>query len=229
MRRDQTKHYLYNKNFVNYNREDIPIKKIKSVKPHQKSYKSVNPEMGKPRKSSITCKENANINKIFSGVKLPKINFSLITAYPSQFHILKSFKPQFELREENMKQKVSNIYESIFLMKKSLSLPKLYLDDSFYNTPKENEQSKRFLREVKLNQEANVADMLKSLPDLVNARDSIGKTPLHWAVIRNNILIAKLLLKFGADVNAQDYSKRTPIDLALIQNYQNMINLLNNS
>ncbi len=39
--------------------------------------------------------------------------------------------------------------------------------------------------------------------DLVNARDAVGRTPLHFAASVANCDIIQLLLSYGADVNAK--------------------------
>lgn len=49
----------------------------------------------------------------------------------------------------------------------------------------------------------------------VNARDDLGRTPLHWAVSANeNPAITQALLDGGADVNAADDDGFTPLDRA---------------
>jgi ankyrin len=37
----------------------------------------------------------------------------------------------------------------------------------------------------------------------VNAKDSFGMTPLHWAAMESHLEVAKTLLAHGADVNAR--------------------------
>jgi ankyrin repeat protein len=50
----------------------------------------------------------------------------------------------------------------------------------------------------------------------VNARDDIGRTPLHWVAQRTRGTTAtKVLLANGADVNARDASGITPLALAI--------------
>lgn len=48
----------------------------------------------------------------------------------------------------------------------------------------------------------------------VNAKDNDGYTPLHRACYNNNIDIALLLLKYGANVNAVTEFKWTPLHSA---------------
>jgi ankyrin repeat protein len=53
------------------------------------------------------------------------------------------------------------------------------------------------------------------LPVNVNAADGkTGRTPLHYAVERNSLRIAALLLEHGADTAAETYSGCTPMDVA---------------
>ena len=46
----------------------------------------------------------------------------------------------------------------------------------------------------------------------VDAEDTAGATPLHYAAWVNAVSVAKLLLEHGADVNAENRVGRTPLD-----------------
>ncbi|PWA85036.1 Acyl-CoA-binding protein, ACBP [Artemisia annua] len=50
----------------------------------------------------------------------------------------------------------------------------------------------------------------------VDAKDSEGRTPLHWAVDRGHIDVAELLLNRNADVNLQDNDGQTPLHYAAV-------------
>lgn len=50
----------------------------------------------------------------------------------------------------------------------------------------------------------------------VNAHDSVGYTPLHWAAYSNNIAAIRLLLEHGADIHTQDIAGNTPLYVALV-------------
>lgn len=49
-----------------------------------------------------------------------------------------------------------------------------------------------------------VKKLLSVNPQLVNAKDESGRTPLHWAARIQKLEMVKLLLERGADVNAKD-------------------------
>lgn len=49
-----------------------------------------------------------------------------------------------------------------------------------------------------------IVALLENDPTLVNERDIIGSTPLHWTAFYNLPDITLLLINFGADINARD-------------------------
>jgi len=60
-----------------------------------------------------------------------------------------------------------------------------------------------------------VGKLIAANPELVNARDRAGATPLHHAAGFGNLATMKLLLEHGADVNAGNKRKSTPLFWAL--------------
>ena len=50
--------------------------------------------------------------------------------------------------------------------------------------------------------------------DSVNAADSDGTRPLHWAIRADELEVARLLLRAGADPNAETRLGVTPLNLA---------------
>ncbi|KAI4639298.1 uncharacterized protein J4E78_010983 [Alternaria triticimaculans] len=54
-------------------------------------------------------------------------------------------------------------------------------------------------------------DLLRIQPSAALARDSLGKTPLHWAVILGNAEAIDLLVAAGADLHAVSKDHKTPL------------------
>ena len=59
-----------------------------------------------------------------------------------------------------------------------------------------------------------VIECLKAKPELANARDSGGRTPLHLAAERDMADTTRLLLNLGADPSLKDAQGKTPADVA---------------
>jgi ankyrin repeat protein len=68
--------------------------------------------------------------------------------------------------------------------------------------------------------------MIKDSPDLINARDLGGRTPLHRAAEKGQLVVATFLLENGADVNAPDNNGQTPLHLAAANGHKAMVELL---
>jgi len=60
-----------------------------------------------------------------------------------------------------------------------------------------------------------VRQLLSENPELVNAKDNSGSTPLHWAVLNNQKEMVELLVENGANVNAIGNNDATPIKISL--------------
>ncbi|KAN0103398.1 hypothetical protein V8E51_011711 [Hyaloscypha variabilis] len=58
----------------------------------------------------------------------------------------------------------------------------------------------------------------------VNIRDNLNNSPLHAAITKGNISMAKALLKYGADVDAIGFRGKTPLHLSVVS--KNMVQLL---
>ncbi|KAH6699728.1 ankyrin repeat-containing domain protein [Leptodontidium sp. MPI-SDFR-AT-0119] len=58
----------------------------------------------------------------------------------------------------------------------------------------------------------------------INTRDNVNNSPLHAAIIRGNIGMAKALLKYGADVDAIGYNGKSPLHLSVVS--KTMVQLL---
>ena len=53
--------------------------------------------------------------------------------------------------------------------------------------------------------------LIEQNPELVNAKDEDGRTPLHWACRGVHLDVVKFLVENGADVNAEDNNQTTPL------------------
>ena len=60
----------------------------------------------------------------------------------------------------------------------------------------------------------------------VNAKDDIGRTPLHWSTVFGKNEIVELLMAEGADINAKSDGGRTPLDWAIRSNVTETADLL---
>jgi len=71
-----------------------------------------------------------------------------------------------------------------------------------------------------------VKSLLKKSPELVNARNKYGETPLHWAAYRGKTRIAKLLIKKNADINARDTIGDMPLSIAIKRGHKAIVRAL---
>lgn len=56
--------------------------------------------------------------------------------------------------------------------------------------------------------------LLTARPEALDARDRLGKTPLHFAVTFGHAEVAAVLVEHGADLNAADGTGMTPLHVA---------------
>src|SRR6185503_17146878 len=68
--------------------------------------------------------------------------------------------------------------------------------------------------------------MIKSSPDLINARGRNGATPLHDAADAGQLTVARFLLANRADINGRDDLDATPLHYAAWSGHQAMCELL---
>ncbi len=71
-----------------------------------------------------------------------------------------------------------------------------------------------------------VKALIEKDPDLVNARDKDGRTPLHWACRGVHLEVVKYLVEKGADVNAEDSNKIVPLHSLATRNSAKAIAVL---
>ncbi|HWD92732.1 MAG TPA: ankyrin repeat domain-containing protein [Verrucomicrobiae bacterium] len=72
----------------------------------------------------------------------------------------------------------------------------------------------------------NIQAMIQNSPDLVNALNAQGETPLEDAAGKGQLVVAKYLLDHGAQVNGMGRNKETPLYRAANQGHKTMVELL---
>jgi len=159
--------------------------------------------------------------ELIRSVKLPKINFSLTTQTIPEYS--PSPVPLSKENEFSHSPRLFSIYESISNLEKSIQAPKPL---GFSALPVQDSSlvSKKFFTAIRLNKEIKVLKMLKKKKSLAFVKDSVGKTPLHWAIIRNHLEIAQILIGFGADLDAVDYFNRPVKRFATTEEAQKLLN-----
>lgn len=73
---------------------------------------------------------------------------------------------------------------------------------------------------------ARVNEMIVANPELVHQRDSLQRTPAHWAARNGDAEILTLLIEKGADVNCIDQNGVTPLHSASARGFGDMVRLL---
>jgi len=94
--------------------------------------------------------------------------------------------------------------------------------------------SNRFYRAIEKGDVAKMKELLVAHPELLDARDGRGETPLHRAVKSGDSALVKsgdsalveLLLARGARVNTRNRSGDTPLDVAIERGYEDIAELL---
>jgi len=61
----------------------------------------------------------------------------------------------------------------------------------------------------------------------INKRDAYGRSPVHWAVLSDDVGCLQLLIDAGADLNTRSYVKKsTPLHLACTHGYSHSVRCL---
>jgi cytohesin len=120
--------------------------------------------------------------------------------------------------------KDTNITPIFFAVSKGREDVRGMFDNS--NFKKINELKDRTKKVGYPRQYAEIVSLLLAHGADVNATNSYGQTPLHWAGYFGYFDMAELLVAKGADVNARDNGGATPLSIAALENHKDMENLL---
>ena len=137
------------------------------------------------------------------------------------------------LKNKNIKKQIKNNLENTFNNKvNNASLKKRNNIKS--NIKKEEEENyKSLINAIELNNSQTVENLLKNTLFNINKLNENGFSPLHLSIIKGNIKIINLLIKYGAKINIlSSKNKQTPLHLAYINNNdysKNIIELLLNN
>jgi len=87
----------------------------------------------------------------------------------------------------------------------------------------ENDESEH---PMSVNREKSVIENLESSTKILDYRDALNGTMLHYEALAGNALQVKSLLKYGADANLKNDNGMRAIDLAKIMNWTSVIEVL---
>lgn len=103
----------------------------------------------------------------------------------------------------------------LFMRRHKISLEDIK-QSPLYIKPHTLPYSKQFFSLIKLSEHSKVKKMLEVNKMYVFQIDSVGKSPVHWAVLRGDELMVRLLIRHYADLENKDWSGRTPMSYAVM-------------
>lgn len=101
------------------------------------------------------------------------------------------------------------------LSRQNLPAPSAQLSGAGGESTNEGSTAARFGAALEAQELARIRATMQDSPDLINARDSNGQTPLHRAAVGGQVTVAQFLLANGADVDSRDQAGATPLSLAV--------------
>lgn len=81
---------------------------------------------------------------------------------------------------------------------------------------------------MSVNMEASLRENLKNSTDVLEYRDALNGSMLHYEALAGNAIQVKVLLEHGADVNLQNSKGMRAIDLAKKMNWASVVEVLEN-
>lgn len=85
-----------------------------------------------------------------------------------------------------------------------------------------------FLLKIKMGETMGIYKILLNNPALVNVVDSIGRTALHWAVMRDHAETVRVLLHFRPNLTYRDLFGHTALEIAIDSDNFSLKNMMVN-
>src|SRR5438552_4555409 len=82
------------------------------------------------------------------------------------------------------------------------------------------------LIDASVEDQARALELLKAKPDLIERRNRLNETALHFLVVENYPEGVEFLCSHGADVNSVDFNGATPLLHAAALGYEEIVRLL---
>lgn len=101
-----------------------------------------------------------------------------------------------------------------FLKKRYLSIQDI-MESPLYITPHSCKNSKQYFMYVKTGNYNEVRSLCFENKMMVFQMDSVGKIGAHWAALREDISMMRLLIRFKTDLEKRDFNGCTPLSYAL--------------
>ena len=89
----------------------------------------------------------------------------------------------------------------------------------------ERDKQRRLLQTVASDVEKARLEIQRD-PSLLQARDGVGETAFHYAIVENRLDLAQHLLQWGSDINTRDHSGATPLMHAVQLGYLDAVKWL---
>lgn len=189
-----------------------------------------------PPLKPIELKDKDKVIQELTSIKVPMQSFKEVAPARRVF----SLGTQGEMDEEDMRSSLLKRLQGAGSRIRKVSIePCLFPQDILEDpeialapyrlnevNPYQSRQFRSFLLAVKAQNYKEVRRLLTDCKQLAYEQDSIGLTGLHWAVKRNDMMMAELLLYLGAKVNTPDMLNRTALYLAVKMNYPQMVSFL---
>lgn len=172
-------------------------------------------------------------SNLLEKIELPIKSFSKVKLAPRQFTLLtpieSSDSEEMQLRVINNARRTGRSHQSSPKALKTRHDHTFTKPDFSFNLPLKSPtryvtlEAKEFIGVAKGGNANEVLSLLTKNRKLIEATDSLNCTALHWAVKRNHLEVAKILIHEGSNLEVKDISGRTPIEIAANKGYKELV------